>query len=219
MIKQKRPLIGIFLVAIGVVFLLNKTGVIPDTIWWLFKWYTILIVIGLFHLLTGRRSTGILLCAIGAIFLFDNLGYYDLSWSYIWPTALIGLGLLFIFRSSLWKSSVDTVGDAHFDATNILAGGKLHVTSTPLKGGKITSIMGGSEINLSKTEIQGEAVLDVFTIMGGSEIRIPENWNVINEVTSILGGFEDSRSLQPTQDAPTLRIKGMVIMGGVELKS
>lgn len=219
MIKQKRPLAGIFLVAIGLVFLLNKTGVIPGDMWWLLQWYTILIVIGLFHLLTGRRSQGILLSAIGAVFLFDRLGFYNLDWSYIWPIALIGLGLLFIFRNALGQSGTDTAGDPHFDATNIMAGGKLRVTSTPLKGGKITSILGGSEINLSNTDIQGEAVIDVFTFMGGTEIRIPENWNVVNEVTSIMAGFEDKRPLQSTQDGPILRIKGVTIMGGIEMKS
>lgn len=219
MIKDKRALLGIILVGIGVVILLSKLDIIPGNLWWLLKWYSIVIVIGIYNLLTGRRSTGILLCAIGGVFLLENLGLYDLNWSYIWPIALIGLGLLFIFRNSLRESSVETVGDNHFDSTNILGGGKLRVTSTPLKGGKITSIMGGSEINLSKTEIKGEAVIDVFTLMGGAEIRTPENWNVINEVTSIMGGFEDSRSVQPTEGGPTLRIKGITIMGGIELKS
>jgi len=219
MIKQKRALLGIILVAIGAVILLDRMDILPDSLWWLFRWYTILIVIGVYNLLTGKRSTGIILSAIGGVFLLENLGYYNLNWSYIWPVALIGLGLLFIFRNKLGQSGVETSGDAHFDSTNILGGGKLRVTSSPLKGGKITSIMGGAEIDLSKTEIQGEAVIDVFTMMGGAEIRTPEHWNVINEVTSIMGGFEDGRSIQPTDDGPTLRIKGTTLMGGIELKS
>lgn len=219
MVKEKRSLLGIIIVLIGVVILLNKLDIIPDNLWWLLRWYTILIVIGIYNLLIGKRSTGIILTAIGAVFLFENLGFFDLNWSFVWPVALIGLGLLFIFRSSMGQSGFENVGDTHFDSTNILGGGKLRVTSTPLNGGKITSIMGGSEIDLSKTEIQGDAVIDVFTLMGGAEIRTPENWNVINDVTSIMGGFEDSRSLQPTTDGPTLRIKGMTIMGGIKLKS
>jgi predicted membrane protein len=219
MIKQKRSLIGIILVAIGAVILLDRMDIIPNNLWWLFRWYTILIVFGIYNLLTSRVPTGVILCAIGAIFLFDNLGFYDLNWSYVWPVALIGLGLLFIFRNSFGRSGLETIGDTHFDSANILGGGKLRVTSTPLKGGKITSIMGGSEIDLTKTQIEGEALLDIFTLMGGAEIRTPENWNVINEVTSIMGGFEDGRSTQPTNDGPTLRIKGTTIMGGIELKS
>jgi predicted membrane protein len=219
MIKQKRAFLGIILVIIGAIILLNKMDIIPGNLWWLLKWYSIVIVVGIYNLLTGRVNTGLLLSAIGGVFLLENLGFYELNWSYIWPIALIGIGLLFIFRNSLGKSSEETIGDTHFDSTNILGGGKLRVTSSPLKGGKVTSIMGGSEINLSKTVIQGEAVIDVFSLMGGAEIRTPENWNVINEVTSIMGGFEDSRSIQPSEDAPTLRIKGLTIMGGVELKS
>lgn len=219
MVKQKRSLLGIILVAFGAIFLLKQMDIIPGSLSWLFRWYTILIVIGVYVMLTGKKSTGIILCAIGGVFLLNGLGVYDLNWSYVWPIALIALGLLFIFRKSFGESGAETTGDAHFDSTNILGGGKLRVTSSPLKGGNVTSIMGGAEIDLSKTEIQGEAVIDVFTMMGGAEIRAPENWNVINEVTSIMGGFEDSRSLQPTEAGPTLRIKGTTIMGGIELKS
>jgi len=219
MVKQKRSLLGIILVAFGAIFLLKQMDIVPDSLWWLFRWYTILIVLGIYVTLTGKKSTGILLCAIGGLFLLNNLGLFTLNWSYVWPVALIGLGLLFIFRKSFGETGVETIHDAHFDSTNILGGGKLRVTSTPLKGGSLTSVMGGAEIDLSKTEIQGEAVIDVFTLMGGAEIRAPENWNVINEVTSIMGGFEDSRSLQPSADGPTLRIKGTTIMGGIELKN
>ena len=219
MVKQKRSLLGIFLVVFGVIFLLKQLDFVPDNFWWLLKWHTFLIALGIYVLLTGKRSSGIILCTIGGVFLLDDLGFYDLNWSLVWPIALIGLGLLFIFRKSFGQSGVETIGDTHFDSTNILGGGKLRVTSSPLKGGNVTSIMGGSEIDLSKTEIQGEAVIDVFTLMGGAEIRTPENWNVVNEVTSIMGGFEDGRSVQPTADAPTLRIKGTTIMGGIELKS
>jgi len=219
MVKQKRSLLGIILVAFGAIFLLRQMDIIPDSLWWLFRWYTILIVIGVYVILTGKKSTGIILCAIGGVFLLNGLGFYDLNWSYVWPVALIGLGLLFIFRNSFGQSGIETIGDTHFDSTNILGGGKMRVTSSPLKGGKVTSVMGGSEIDLSKTELDGEAVIDVFSLMGGSEIRVPENWNVVNEVTSIMGGFEDSRSIQPSADGPTLRIKGTTIMGGIELKS
>jgi len=219
MVKQKRSLFGIILVAFGAIFLLKQMDIVPDSLWWLFRWYTILIALGIYVLLTGKKSTGIILCAVGGLFLLNNLGVYSLNWSYVWPVALIGLGLLFIFRNSLGNSGTETVGDAHFDSSNILGGGKLRVTSSPLKGGNVTSVMGGAEIDLSKTEIDGEAVIDVFTLMGGAEIRTPEHWNVINQVTSIMGGFEDSRSVQPLEDGPTLRIKGTTIMGGIELKS
>jgi len=79
------------------------------------------------------------------------------------------------------------------------------------------------------------AVLDCFAFWGGVEIKVPADWTV--EVTGVplLGGFADTRresrrvvggigALHPesTPVAPNekrLQVKGMVIMGGVEVKN
>ena len=219
MIRQKRAFLGFILIAIGVIILLKKLDILPESLWWLFRWYTIIIVVGIYNLLTGKRGLGIVLCVVGGIFLFERLDYFDLNWSYIWPAALIGLGLLFIFRNSLGRSGQELIGDSYFDSTNILGGGKIRVTSSPLKGGKITCIMGGAEIDLTRTDIEGEAILDLFTFMGGAEIRVPDHWNVVNEMMSIMGGFEDKKAAVADSTGPTLRIKGTTIMGGCEVKS
>jgi predicted membrane protein len=63
------------------------------------------------------------------------------------------------------------------------------------------------------------AIIEVFTMFGGTEIRVPGHWRVNVEVSSILGGFENKRTPVTTEDAPVLRIKGMTILGGGEVKS
>lgn len=220
MIKNKRQFLGILLIAIGAIVLLNRAGFIPEMFWWLPKWYTLVLAIGIFNLLIGKRTLGIILTIVGITFLAGDTDLFNLNWSYVWPTALIGLGVLFLFRNSLSGGSKDEVsGEPQFDTANILGGGKQIVTSSPFKGGKVTSIMGGSEIDLTKATLTENAVIDVFTIMGASHIKVPDGWNVAIEVTSIMGGFEDKRNGAMGKEGPTLKIKGLTIMGGGEINS
>jgi len=44
-----------------------------------------------------RNAVGILLVAVGAVFLLGNLGLFrGLDWKYIWPLAVIALGVYLI---------------------------------------------------------------------------------------------------------------------------
>ena len=64
------------------------------------------------------------------------------------------------------------------------------------------------------------AVIDVFTLFGGTKIIVPESWNVKSDAISILGSLSDKRVIHPNQtEGKTLVIKGLVMLGGVEIKS
>jgi hypothetical protein len=57
-------------------------------------------------------------------------------------------------------------------------------------------------------------------LFGGSNLIVPDDWKVKSEVVSILGGFSDKRLIVPNPDTEkTLLVKGVVIFGGLELKS
>jgi len=106
---------------------------------------------------------------------------------------------------------------------SFMGGGKRKITSDNFLGGKVTSIFGGSEIDLTSAKIQNnECMIDVFTMFGGSEIIVPRGWDVQVDVTSIFGGFDDKRGpIDNSGDEPNkvLRIKGFTIFGGGEVKS
>jgi hypothetical protein len=54
--------------------------------------------------------------------------------------------------------------------------------------------------------------------MGGVDIRVPDTWQVKNDVTPLLGGADDStRSTQGSTDAPLLRVVGSVTLGGISI--
>ena len=58
----------------------------------------------------------------------------------------------------------------------VLGGGHRGNNSRSFRGGELTAVMGGCEIDLRQAAIEGEAVIDVFALWGGIEIRVPEDW-------------------------------------------
>jgi hypothetical protein len=91
----------------------------------------------------------------------------------------------------------------------------------------MTSVMGGCVLDLRQAIVApgAEAVVNVFAFMGGHEVVVPSGWTVIPDVVPILGAVEDKRLsaiVDPTLAgvaAPRLVLRGMVMLGGLTIKS
>lgn len=94
------------------------------------------------------------------------------------------------------------------------------MVSKSFKGGDVTTVLGGSEIDLSQADFTGTVRLEVTQIMGGTKIIVPPHWEVRSEITAIFAGFEDKRQ-QPAMTNPekVLIINGTSVLGGIELKN
>jgi len=217
--ENRRAFIGLFIVLLGVILLLNNLDLIPRLPWWLYEytWQLIFMSVGVLIFLTGSRSTGFIFLGIGTFFLLKE--YYYLNVQDFWPVILIIIGLSFIFRHKRLTGNQES-SENFFEAVNIFGGGNQIVTSPAMEGGRITSIFGGSEIDLTKAKALPNATIDVLTLFGGSEIRVPADWKVKIEVTAILGGFEDKRTnISQDENAPVVIVKGLTMFGGGEVKS
>jgi predicted membrane protein len=112
--------------------------------------------------------------------------------------------------------------DDMIDASAIFGSVNKIVMSKNFRGGDVTSIFGGTELNFMKADINNIAVVDVTAIFGGCEIIVPSNWKVKVDITTILGGVEDKRPMELMTAAGSdkiLILKGSCIFGGVEIKS
>jgi hypothetical protein len=69
------------------------------------------------------------------------------------------------------------------------------INAEGFRGGKMTSIMGRSELDLRTATIApGQDVsIDVFMLMGGATIRVPEGWTVDVNTARIMGDEKDRR--------------------------
>lgn len=79
--------------------------------------------------------------------------------------------------------------------------------------------MGGNEIDFRDCELApGTSVVDITCIMGGVEILVPENWNIIVQLSPILGGIDDNRnSIVEPDEEKTLILKGFCLFGGIDI--
>jgi predicted membrane protein len=154
------------------------------------------------------------------------MGLFYISWRTLMPLALIGLGLAVIFKSSHGRkpetfvnsSGEATTDDSIINVTALLGGVERRITSSGFRGGEITAIMGGCELDLRHASIQGEAVLSVFAMWGGIEIKVPDDWVISMQGTPILGGFSE-KTMVSKDTSKRLVIRGYAIMGGVEVRN
>jgi predicted membrane protein len=226
--------VGLGFIIIGSFLLAERSGL--DLPHWLFSWKMVLIVVGFF--VGARRGfrpgSWIIPVLIGVVFLSEDL-FFDFNLRpYYWPIILIGIGLAIILRRAFppmgnsWKNSTDnwsipydTTSDSTIRVTSILSGTKESVISKDFKGGEITSVLGGSEINLTQADISTTATIDITNIMGGTVLIIPAHWSVKSDILCILGGVDEKRAVKKDFFDPSkvLRLTGMCLMGGVEIKS
>jgi hypothetical protein len=143
-----------------------------------------------------------------------------------WPSIFIIVGIIFIFsKRKGWNSvtSSSQVGDDYIDFVHVFSGGERQIVSDNFRGGKVSAVFGGSEIDLTQAKLApGVSILEIACVFGGTTIIVPADWNVKIEVVPILGGFGDSRKIFPGRTIDTTRqlvIKGAVVFGGGEIKS
>ena len=195
------------------------------------------------------RFFPLVILAVGVAFLLSNLDLLDWSGRLIWPAVLIVVGLALLSRqrfsprrsrrssrssrtsqasaevieggsSAGQEETRDQERERGFRASYFFSGGKEQATSPEFSGGEISVVFGGMELDLREASlVHGKAVLEVTVVCGGLELRVPREWRVAIDTTTLFGGTEVKRS-QPSSSQATgeLTITGTVVFGGIEVK-
>ena len=239
--KKGKIIGGIIIFVAGAAYLAKEMGVaLPE---WLFTWQMFLIVLGLFvgvkH--SFRNFGWIVLVGVGAAFMLEEYVPDMHVKVYLWPILIMALGLKMIFRphgryNRRWErhmygrrggrfsafgnekssSSEDTV-----EIDLVFSGFRKNIISKDFKGGTISCVFGGGELNLSQADINGEAILEVNQVFGGVKIIVPANWEVKTDKTSaVCGDISDKRHNQTeTNSNKILVVKGSVVFGGIDIRN
>jgi predicted membrane protein len=228
-LTNNRTLIGVVLVLAGLFLVIRNTGFFPEFIDnVIFSWPMLLVAIGLVMTLGASEKTGgIIVMAVGGFFMIplifrETFHMYNM----FWPSIFIIIGIIFIVSRRRGWNAISTkgiMGDDYIDYVNVFSGGERQIVSQNFKGGKVTAVFGGIELDLTKANLaQGVSELEIACVFGGATLIVPDDWHITIEVTPVLGGFSDSRKLTPgrtVDPSKHLLIKGAVVFGGGEVKS
>jgi predicted membrane protein len=243
-------IIGTTVVLLGVLFLLENFGIVHTTRVWQY-WPVILIAWGIAGATSSRRGGGRLWGGVvviaGVVLLLGNLHIISESvWRILWPVVLIALGLRMLLRAARRRRRIEPrfpdeppppgddpgpgsgpagsgtgPGPGHLEEWAVFGGSRRRVDSQDFKGGEVSAVFGGVELDLRPAVIiQDEVVIEADAVFGGVDIQVPENWNVIVEGHGIFGGYDDQTSHTMREDArPRVVVMGNAVFGGVVIKN
>ena len=229
-----RLLVGLAIALFGVVLVLDRFDLAVASQVLRF-WPTVVIAVGALIFVRSRQVgggvNGLVVVAIGGWLLLNSLGIVRVSvWQLFWPMILIAIGTVLVVQAVRHRGDGAPGADTDDTLTifAVLSGVKRTSTAARFRGGEVTLFMGGGHIDLRQATIPRgeEAVLDIFGVMGGCEISVPDSWTIATPIVPVMGGVEDKRLPPlPTADGggglapPRLVLRGMVLMGGIVIKS
>lgn len=234
--QEAKILGGLFIVAFGTLFLLERSNYVHFQKWVL-SWETMVIAIGIVTLYKHRfqHFFGYLLVGVGTMFILKDLYPNQIDTGLILPAIVILFGIITILKATnligtkkcksknvIFDETVDVTSESFIEATTFFGGVNKNVTSKNFQGGNFTTAFGGTEINLTKADIQHPVTINATTIFGGMTLIVPSNWQVNSEITTIFGGVEDKRFVPGDHQIDTnktLTLKGSCVFGGVEIQS
>jgi predicted membrane protein len=239
---------GVLLVAWGVLALLDNLGLVELRNVLRTFWPLLIIAWGLSATFYGRRGRnwlGLFAVALGVILLGNQLTWWSVRFSMLWPVIVIVVGLRIMFRRRGWHrhrhlrggpgdepgapDASPGVDDAREHGTSqsatlrevaVFGGIERRLASQAFRGGAATAVFGGVQLDLRDCRMAGgEAHIDVLAVLGGLSLAIPRDWAVDSQISAFLGGVDD-RSTPPVDgSAKRLVLTGQTILGGVEIKN
>ena len=215
-------LIGLILVAVGVIYGGNALNVWDVSIFFA-GWWTLFIIVpcaidmikrGINYGSTVGLTVGILL-----MLTFSGILDKDLVVKLIVPIFLIAVGISVLLGASNLKKKVKTIdfNGNQRDYYAIFNGQKITPVNETFGGANITTVFGSVDLDLRSCDINSDIVINTTTIFGGAKVIIPNNVNVKVSSVPILGGVSNKSIRKKIENAPTIYFESVCIFGGIEI--
>lgn len=224
---------GILVIIFGTLILLERQGTqFPE---WLVSWKTIMISVGILLLYKYKLRSiyPYVLIGVGTALLINDFKPETIDRNLILPVLVIVAGVYMVVKhlnlfgekknsTVIFDDEREISSDDYIKSTTLFGGVTKNVVSKNFKGAKFNTVFGGTDINLSKADIEGPIRIKSTTLFGGVTLIVPSNWEVRSEITAIAGAVEDQRGIASdvTYD-PTkvVVLTGTCLFGGVEIRS
>ncbi|MFP3852727.1 MAG: LiaF transmembrane domain-containing protein [Anaerolineales bacterium] len=217
-----RTIFGILLVAVGGGLLLDRAGfwdfgAILAT-WWPLALILIAAVQIIFR--TAPLIGSLIVLAVGLVFQAITLELLPSNiWAYLWPLALITVGLWLVFARG-WSGGAQVKSEDQLSSFVAFGGNNPKMISEDFSGGTVTTLFGGSEIDLREARLSPSgAELDLTAAFGGIEVIVPVEWRVVMSGLPIFGGWDNKTRYadEKAADGPVLKVSCFVAFGGIEV--
>jgi predicted membrane protein len=219
-----RLVLGTGILLLGLLLTLDNFGLL-EARRFIRLWPALLIGLGLAKLShgwnAGTRSGACFLILLGTGLLLVNL-------QLVQGRLVLALFYLIVGTVILWRAvraprpvapPPDVDPSRVLDISSLLGSVERGMSTQDFRGGSVSAVMAGCEIDLRKASIESEeAVLNAFALWGGIEVKVPPDWTVESRGVAVMGAFEDS-SRRPDDVRKKLIVTGYALMGGVEIKN
>lgn len=219
---MKRPPVvaGLLFIALGVVLLLDRTGVIADAGELIGDWWPAAVVLaGLGQALLPPRNTsgGLVIAVIGGALLLWTLDVVD-TLALLLPLLLIAFGIWLI--AGRVRTGPDGAAhlDEHVSVTTVFGDRRLEGAHGPFLGGDITTVFGDVDLDLRHAEVDGEATMQTTTVFGDVDLIVPSHWRVKVNGPQIFGDVDVAEPVGAEPDGPLLVLRTVTVFGDVEVR-
>ena len=224
--NKKNIILGIILIALGIIFGGNALNLFSINVFFNGWWTLFIIIPCLIGLITDEDKMGSLIgILIGVALLLGarDIVAYDLLWKLAVPVILVIIGLSIIFKDTCNKKINDKIKKINNgkNEENIFAafsGQDVNFNKKEFNGKDLTAVFGGIKCDLSSSILKNDVVINANAIFGGIDIIVPKDVNVVIKSTSIFGGTGDKRTDKTETKNPTIYINATCLFGGVDVK-
>lgn len=222
--KAKGILWGIAIIAVGILWGLNKSNIIDFTIFFPGWWTLFIIVPSVIGLFKDRDKTASAIFLVIGLFLLINANF-DLKpiKVLILPAIVVLIGIYIIVKNI--KNNKEqpqfeqAIVNPNYQEYSATFAEQKYVFDQQFLGGKFSATFGSINIDLSRAYIQPGTLIDARANFGGVEITVPQNIRVVIKSHGFFGGTSDKSNKNLPFDAPTLYVDSSCLFGGVNIKT
>ena len=238
--KWEKVVFALLVMGLGIVFLLNALHVIElgqGISLWSVLWPFCLTCMGVMLCKSDLSPVSLGIALFGLYMLLYNVGVipaeYKLTWSMIWPAALILIGLTVLLGYLFPRKKEEGEGFFHVEKGDPVfefseEGGYVRVEAAvttetkkvtgdePFRGAKIDMSFGSLTVDLTEANIENGATIDADVSFGSMTLRLPAFVGVKSESSAAFGGVNC-----PAGDpdaAIRINLKGDVSFGKIEVE-
>ncbi len=217
-------IIGLVIVAVGVIWGLNALEITDIDIFF-DGWWTLFIIIPCFCSLFTRGNkiaalTGIAL-GIALLLASQKVFPFAMIWKVGLPVLVVSIGLSIMIKALIRVNRKPV--SIHIEATPgkshvaVFSGKDVSYNDVEFDGTSLITVFGGIDCDLRNAIFTKDVRLEALAVFGGTDIHVPSNVNVEINSNAVFGSV-DAPKLPHIDGAPTLYIEAAAIFGGIEVK-